>query len=198
MHAAHGYLLDQFLRDKTNRRSDVYGGSAANRARLLVEVMEAVAGEWGGERVGVHLSPTNLAFNDISDSDPAQTFSTAVRALEPARPRLFASGRARAGRSGPLPTLPRKRGRKRERGRVDAAFFRPLWRTALVVNKAYDLDRANAVLRSGAADLVSFATLFIANPDLPERFRRGGPFNAAERKTFYGGGAGGYTDYATL
>ncbi len=71
MHAAHGYLLDQFLRDKTNRRTDIYGGSAENRARLLVEVMEAVAGEWGPERVGVHLSPTNLAFNDISDSDPA-------------------------------------------------------------------------------------------------------------------------------
>src|SRR6202034_2638710 len=82
IHAAHGYLLDQFLRDKTNRRTDAYGGSAANRARLLIEVMEAVAGEWGAQRVGVHLSPTNLAFNDISDSDPVQTFPTAVRALD--------------------------------------------------------------------------------------------------------------------
>jgi N-ethylmaleimide reductase len=82
--------------------------------------------------------------------------------------------------------------------RLDAKFFRPLWRTALVANKAYDLARANGVLQSGATDLVSFATLFIANPDLPERLRRGGPFNPAERKTFYGGGAGGYTDYPTL
>ena len=197
VHAAHGYLLDQFLRDKTNRRSDVYGGSAANRARLLVEVMEAVAGEWGGERVGVHLSPTNLAFNDISDSDPAQTFATAVRALD--RLGLGYLHLVEPGPADPAPSLPSPAsGGGKGEGRLDAAFFRPLWRSALVVNKAYDLDRANAVLRSGAADLVSFATLFIANPDLPERFRRGAAFNAADRKTFYGGGAGGYTDYATL
>jgi N-ethylmaleimide reductase len=81
---------------------------------------------------------------------------------------------------------------------LDAAFFRPLWRTALVANKAYDFARANAVLRDGAADLVSFATLFIANPDLPERFRRGAPLNTADRKTFYGGAAKGYTDYPAI
>jgi N-ethylmaleimide reductase len=186
VHAAHGYLLDQFLRDKTNQRTDKYGGSAENRARLLVEVMEAVARVWGGDRTGVHLSPTNLAFNDISDSDPAQTFSAAVRALDRlglAYLHLVEPGPADPGGPGP---------------RLDAAFFRPLWRSALVVNKAYDLDRANTVLRSGAADLVSFATLFIANPDLPERFRRGAPFNPAERKTYYGGSAKGYTDYPAL
>ena len=82
VHAAHGYLLDQFLRDKTNKRTDRYGGNAANRARIVVEVMEAVAGVWGAERTGVHLSPTNLTFNDISDSDPAGTFTTAVRELD--------------------------------------------------------------------------------------------------------------------
>lgn len=186
VHAAHGYLLDQFLRDKTNQRSDRYGGSAVNRARIVVEVMEAVAGEWGGERVGVHLSPTNLAFNDISDSDPANTFTTAVRALDGlglGYLHLVEPGPADAVGDGP---------------RLDAKFFRPLWRSTLVANKAYDLARANAVLQSGAADLVSFATLFIANPDLPERLRRGGPFNTAERKTFYGGAAGGYTDYPAL
>jgi N-ethylmaleimide reductase len=186
VHAAHGYLLDQFLRDKTNHRADAYGGSASNRARLLVEVMEAVAGEWSGERVGVHLSPTNLAFNDISDSDPAQTFSTAVRALD--RLGLGYLHLVEPGPADPVGPGPR----------LDAAFFRPLWRTALVVNKAYDLDRANTVLRSGAADLVSFATLFIANPDLPERLRRNAAFNQAERKAFYGGGAAGYTDYPAL
>ncbi|HTV30978.1 MAG TPA: alkene reductase [Xanthobacteraceae bacterium] len=186
VHAAHGYLLDQFLRDKTNRRADKYGGSAENRARLVVEVMEAVAGEWGGDRTGVHLSPTNLAFNDISDSDPAQTFSTAVRALD--RVGLAYLHLVEPGPADPIGAGPR----------LDAAFFRPLWRSALVVNKAYDLDRANAVLRSGAADLVSFATLFIANPDLPERFRRGAPFNPPERKTYYGGSAKGYTDYPAL
>jgi N-ethylmaleimide reductase len=186
VHAAHGYLLDQFLRDKTNHRNDKYGGSAENRARLVVEVMEAVAGVWGGDRAGVHLSPTNLAFNDISDSDPAQTFSAAVRALD--RLGLAYLHLVEPGPADPVGPEPR----------LDAAFFRPLWRSALVVNKAYDLDRANAVLRSGGADLVSFATLFIANPDLPERFRRGAPFNPPERKTYYGGDAKGYTDYPTL
>ena len=104
VHAAHGYLLDQFLRDKTNRRTDAYGGSAANRARIVVEVMEAVAGVWGGERVGVHLSPTNLPFNDISDSDPAQTFSTAVRALD--RLGLGYLHLVEPGPADPAPSLP--------------------------------------------------------------------------------------------
>jgi N-ethylmaleimide reductase len=186
VHAAHGYLLDQFLRDSTNRRTDRYGGGAQNRARLLIEVMEAVASEWGPERVGVHLSPTNLAFNDISDSDPANTFTTAVRALD-----SLGLGYLHLVEPGPADPVG-------EGPRLDAKFFRPLWRTALVANKAYDLARANAVLGSGDIDLVSFATLFIANPDLSERLRRGGPFNTAERKTFYGGGAGGYTDYPSL
>ncbi len=183
VHAAHGYLLDQFLRDKTNQRTDRYGGSAANRARIVVEVMEAVAGEWGAERVGVHLSPTNLAFNDISDSDPAATFSTVVRELD--RLGLGYLHMVEPGPADPVGPGPR----------LDAAFFRPLWRTALVANKAYDLARANAVLAAGHADLVSFATLYIANPDLPERFRRGAEFNPSDRKTFYGGSAAGYTDY---
>jgi N-ethylmaleimide reductase len=186
VHAAHGYLLDQFLRDSTNRRSDAYGGSAENRGRLLVEVMEAVAGVWGGERVGVHLSPTNLAFNDISDSDPAATFSTAVRMLD--RLGLSYLHIVEPGPADPIGPGPR----------LDTAFFRPLWRSALIANKAYDLARANAVLRDGSADLVSFATLFIANPDLPERLRRGAPFNPPDRKTYYGGAARGYTDYSVL
>jgi N-ethylmaleimide reductase len=186
VHAAHGYLLDQFLRDKTNQRTDPYGGSAANRARLLVEVMAAVAGEWGAERVGVHLSPTNLAFNDISDSDPPATFSTAVRELD--RLGLGYLHLVEPGPGDPVGPGPR----------LNGAFFRPQWRNALIVNKAYDLVRANAVLGDGAADLVSFATLYLANPDLPERFRRGAAFNPPDRKTFYGGSAPGYTDYAAL
>jgi N-ethylmaleimide reductase len=186
VHAAHGYLLDQFLRDSTNRRTDQYGGSAANRARLLVEVMQAVVGVWGGERVGVHLSPTNLAFNDISDSDPAATFSSVVAALD-----RLGLGYLHLVEPGPADPIG-------PGSRLDAKFFRPLWRTTLIANKAYDLPRANTVLQSGDANLVSFATAFIANPDLPERLRRGGPFNAAERKTFYGGGAAGYTDYPAL
>jgi N-ethylmaleimide reductase len=190
-------LLDQFLRDSTNRRTDRYGGSAENRARLLIEVMEAVASVWGGERVGVHLSPTNVAFNDISDSDPERTFSTVVRALD--RLGLGYLHLVEPGVTEPAPALPSTAsGAGKAAPPLDAAFFRPLWRSVLVANKGYDLARANAVLQSGAADLISFATLFIANPDLPERLRRGGPFNTAERKTFYGGAAGGYTDYPPL
>ncbi len=197
VHAAHGYLLDQFLRDSTNKRGDAYGGSASNRARLLIEVMEAVAGEWGGARVGVHLSPTNLAFNDISDSDPAATFGTVVRALD--RLGLGYLHLVEPGPADPTPSHPSPASGGGMTGpRLDAAFFRPLWRTALIANKAYDLPRANATLGAGAADLISFATLYIANPDLTERLRRGAPFNVAERKTFYGGAAKGYTDYPPL
>jgi N-ethylmaleimide reductase len=186
VHAAHGFLLDQFLRDSTNKRSDAYGGSAANRARLLLEVMEAVAGVWGADRVGVHLSPTNLAFNDISDSDPAATFATVVRAL--GRLDLGYLHLVEPGPADPVGPGPR----------LDAAFFQPLWHTALIANKAYDLARANAVLHDGSADLVSFATLYIANPDLIERLRRGAALNTADRKTFYGGAEKGYTDYPVM
>jgi N-ethylmaleimide reductase len=186
VHAAHGYLLDQFLRDGTNRRTDSYGGGAANRVRLLIEVMQAVTGEAGAERTGVHLSPANVAFNDISDNDPPNTFSTAIRALD--RLGLGFLHLVEPGPADPAGPQPR----------LDAAFFRPLWRNALIANKAYDRARANTVLKDVAADLVSFATLYLANPDLPERLRRDAPFNPPDRKTFYGGGAAGYTDYPAI
>jgi N-ethylmaleimide reductase len=185
LHAANGYLVDQFLRDKTNRRSDRYGGSALNRARFLLEVTEALVGEWGADRVGVRLAPTN-PFNDIADSNPAATFSTAVGELN----RL---GLGYLHIVEPLPSDPVATGE-----RPDLRFFRRLWRGALMGNKGYDLARANAVLRDGAADLVSFAVLFLANPDLPERFRRSAALNTPDRKTFYGGSAQGYTDYPAL
>jgi N-ethylmaleimide reductase len=185
LHGANGYLVDQFLRDGTNRRTDRYGGSALNRARLLIEVMEAIVGEWGAARAGVRLSPTN-PFNDIADSNPAATFATAVGELN----RL---GLAYLHIVEPIAGDPVATGEM-----PDLGFFRKIWRGALISNKGYDLARANAAIRGGTADLVSFAALFLANPDLPERFRRGGPFNAPDRKTFYGGAAGGYTDYAAL
>jgi N-ethylmaleimide reductase len=185
LHGANGYLIDQFLKDKTNRRADRYGGSALNRARFLVEVTEAIVGEWGGERVGVRLAPTN-PFNDIADSNPAATFGTAVGELN----RL---GLGYLHIVEPLPTDPVAAG---ERPRIK--FFRGIWRGTLIGNKGYDLDRANTALREGIVDLVSFASLFLANPDLPERFRRGAALNPPDRPTFYGGSAKGYTDYPTL
>jgi len=185
LHGANGYLIDQFLRDSTNKRSDRYGGSASNRARFLIEVTQALIGEWGGERVGVRLSPTN-PYNDIADSNPAATFSTAVGELN----RL---GIAYLHIVEPGPGDPMAAGEM-----PDIGFFRKIWRGPLIANKGYDLERANAVLRDGTADLVSFAALYLANPDLDERFRRGGPFNPPDRKTFYGGAAKGYTDYPAL
>jgi N-ethylmaleimide reductase len=185
LHGANGYLIDQFLRDGSNRRTDRYGGTPQNRARFLIEVIEAVLGEWAAERVGVRLSPTN-PFNDMTDSNPAATFAAVVGELdryglaylhvvEPAASDPLADGEA-----------------------PDIRFFRNRWRGALIGNKGYDLARANAVIEAGAADLVSFAILFLANPDLPLRFRRGGPFNPPDRKTFYGGQAAGYTDYPPI
>ncbi len=185
VHGANGYLIDQFLRDGSNKRTDRYGGSPLNRARFLFEVMEAVVAEWGAARVGVRLSPTN-PFNDMRDSNPAATFATAVNELN--RLELAYLHIVEPAPGDPVPA-----------GEVpDIRFFRKIWGGALIANKGYDLARANAVIREGAADLVSFAALFLANPDLPERFRRGGPFNVPDRKTFYGGGAAGYTDYPAL
>ena len=185
LHGANGYLIDQFLRDGSNRRTDRYGGTALNRARFLIEAVEAIVSEWGAERVGVRLSPTN-PFNDMADSNPAATFATAVGALN-------RFGLAYLHVVEPAASDPVGHGEA-----PDIRFFRKIWRGPLMGNKGYDLARANAVIHHGSADLVSFAVLFLANPDLPIRFGRGGPFNAPDRKTFYGGSAAGYTDYPPI
>jgi N-ethylmaleimide reductase len=185
LHGANGYLIDQFLRDSTNKRTDRYGGSALNRTRFLIEVTQALIGEWGGERVGVRLSPTN-PYNDIADSNPAATFSITANELNRlgiAYLHIVEPGPGDPVAAGEMP---------------DIRFFRKIWRGPLIANRGYDLERANAVLRDGDADLVSFAALYLANPDLAERFRRRGPFNPPDRKTFYGGAAKGYTDYPAL
>jgi N-ethylmaleimide reductase len=185
LHAANGYLIDQFLRDGSNRRIDRYGGSVANRTRLLIEVTEALIGVAGARRVGVRLSPTN-PFNDVADSHPAALFGHAVGELDHLRLaylHIIEPGPADPIAKGEAP---------------DGKFVRARWRGPLMLNKGYDLPRANAAIAEGTGDLVSFAALFLANPDLPERLRRGGPFNPPDRKTFYGGDARGYTDYPAL
>jgi N-ethylmaleimide reductase len=178
IHGANGYLIDQFLRDGSNRRTDAYGGSAANRARFLLEVTEAVTGVWGGDRVGVRLSPLN-PFNDMRDSNPADTFGYAAEALN-----WF--GLAYLHVIEPVGTEPGV-----------ARGLRKRFRDAFILNGGYDLQTGNAALATGAADLVSFGVLFLCNPDLPERFAEGLPLNEPDRKTFYGGGARGYIDYPT-
>jgi N-ethylmaleimide reductase len=185
LHAANGYLIDQFLRDGSNRRIDRYGGSVANRVRLLIEVTETLIALAGRDRVGVRLSPTN-PFNDMADSHPAALFGHAAEELDRLRCAYLHIVE-------PGPTDPVAKGEL-----PDGKFFRARWRGPLMLNKGYDVERANAVIAEGTADLVSFAALFLANPDLPERLRRGGPFNPPDRKTFYGGDAKGYTDYPAL
>jgi N-ethylmaleimide reductase len=185
LHAANGYLIDQFLRDGSNRRIDRYGGSVANRARLLLEVTQALVGVAGAARVGVRLSPTN-PFNDMKDSHPAAVFGHAAEQLD-------AMKLAYLHVVEPGPDDPIGQGE-----RPDGGFFRARWRGPLILNKGYDLARAKAAVAAGVADLVSFATLYLANPDLPERLARGGPFNPPDRATFYGGDGKGYTDYPPL
>jgi N-ethylmaleimide reductase len=185
IHAANGYLPDQFLRDGTNQRRDKYGGTVAGRARFLLEISEAVSDAWSGDRVGVRLSPSGT-FNDMRDSDPAATFSYVVRELDRIGVEyvhLVEGGEADLRHGGTL---------------VPSAVFRPLFSRTLIVNGGYDGDRAERVIAAGEADLVSFGVLFLANPDLPARLEANGPFNEPDPATFYGGGAQGYTDYSTL
>lgn len=178
LHGANGYLIDQFLRDGSNRRADRYGGTVENRARFLLQVTAAVADVWGGDRVGVRFSPGS-AYNGMSDSDPAGTFGHAAAALN-------RFGLAYLHVVEPLSTA--------EEARV-APVVRRAFRGPLVLNGGYDRAAADAAIARGAADLVAFGTAFLANPDLPARLARDAPLNAPDRATFYGGGDRGYTDY---
>jgi N-ethylmaleimide reductase len=190
IHAANGYLLDQFLKTGANQRTDAYGGSIANRARLLLEVVKAVTGAIGAGRTGIRLSPVTPA-NDVVDADPQPLFEHVVR-------ELGALGLAY------IHVIEGATGGPREvEGRpFDYAALRQAWRAAggkgaWMVNNGYDLPLAEQSLHEGA-DLVAFGKPFIANPDLVERLRRGGPFNPPDKTTFYGGGEKGYTDYPAL
>lgn len=183
IHAANGYLLDQFLRDSTNKRSDKYGGDKTNRARLLLEVVEAVVDVVGAGRVGVRISPLN-PFNDISDSNPQDLFNHVAQALSPLG---LAYLHVVEGGLGDIPTPP-----------FDFSELRRHFKGTYMANQGYNKARANIALKNSNADLVAFGTLFIANPDLPDRFAKDAPLNEADRNTFYGGDEKGYIDYPTL
>ncbi|MFU8858610.1 MAG: alkene reductase [Deferrisomatales bacterium] len=185
IHAANGYLIDQFLRDGTNRRTDAYGGSVANRARFLLEVTEAVCGAWEPGRVGVRLSPLN-AFNSMADSDPAATFGYAAAALRSFGLAYLHVVEASVGPDGVVPQA------------FDYRALKSGFGSPYMANGAYTRARAEAVLAEERADFVSFGALFLANPDLPARLERNGPCNAPDPSTFYGGDERGYTDYPTL
>ncbi len=185
IHGANGYLLDQFLQDNSNTRTDAYGGSIENRARLLLEVTQAVIGVWGKERTAVRLAPGG-SFNDMKDSNPVNTFSYAARELNKLGIVYLHIKEPAAADIRHGATL------------VPVKVFRPLFKNALIVNTSYTGERAEAIIQEGAADLVAFGTSYLANPDLPERLRAGAPLNAPDGKTFYGGDEHGYTDYPAL
>lgn len=186
VHGANGYLIDEFIRDGTNRRTDGYGGSPANRARFLLEITEAAIGVFGVERVGVRISP-HLTVDGIHDSDLEATYGHVAAALDDLGVAYLHLIEA------PVPGTPHS-----PQDRPLLPLLRDRFVNRIIVNASYDLARANAVIASGLADIVSFGTLYIANPDLVERFRRNGPYNAPDPSTYFGGGTKGYTDYPAL
>ena len=185
IHAANGYLLDQFLRDKTNQRTDIYGGSIENRSRLLLEVIDAVLSVWRADRIGVRLSPLST-FSDIADSNPAPLFTYVVQQLG-------------ARKLGYLHLIEGNTGGPRETGSdFDLHSLRALFPNTFMANNCYTREMALAVRGDNAADLVAFGRPYIANPDLVERLRSNAPLNALDPATLYGGDAHGYTDYPFL
>ena len=190
IHAANGYLIDQFLKTGSNQRTDDYGGSIANRARLLLEVTRAIAEDIGGERTGIRISPVTPA-NDVIDADPQALFEYVLRELAPLK---LAYVHVIEGATGGPRELP---DRPFDYTAAKAAYRAAGGQGAWMVNNGYDLALANQAL-SVDADLVAFGKPFIANPDLVARLKAGGPFNEPDKTTFYGGGEKGYTDYPAL
>jgi N-ethylmaleimide reductase len=186
IHNANGYLLDQFLRTGTNQRGDQYGGSVANRSRLTIEVTEAVVGVWGADRVGIRFSPAGV-FNDMADANPLETFGHVLRELNRFGlayahiTQVTAQDIAHGAAEG-----------------VGPKELRSAWNGKVVSAGGFTLESGNAALAEGWADAIAFGVPFIANPDLPERFRRNAELNKPDEATFYGGDGQGYTDYPSL
>jgi N-ethylmaleimide reductase len=184
IHAANGYLLDQFLRDGSNHRTDSYGGSYENRARLLIEVTQAVVDIIGSRKVGVRLSPVN-PFNDMKDSNPQAMFNSVAEALNQfdlAYLHVVEGGIHGGGKADPF----------------DFSAFRKRYNGSYMANLGYDKARGNAAIASGHADVIAYGVPFIANPDLVTRFEKNAPLNDADSSTFYGGDEQGYIDYPML
>lgn len=190
VHSANGYLLDQFLQDGTNKRTDRYGGSIENRSRLLFEVVDEVIQVWGKGRVGVRLSPYG-SFNGMSDSNPVALFRHVLEGLSArgiAYAHVIEPRSSSAGAGGPTDT----------NAPNTAKIFRPYFKGVFVAAGGFDRADALAAVAEGRADAVAFGRLFISNPDLPRRLREDAPMNAYDRSTFYGGTEKGYTDYPFL
>ena len=178
LHGANGYLLDQFLQDGSNQRTDAYGGPIENRARLMLEATDACIGVWGAGRVGMHLAPRGDS-NSMGDADPPATFGYVASELgRRGLAFLFARERLEAPRQ--LPQL------------------KAIFGGGVIANEGFTQADAEKVLAAGEADAVACGKLFIANPDLPRRFAEGAPLNEPDPTTFFGSGAHGYTDYPSL
>ena len=190
VHAANGYLLEQFLQSRTNLRSDAYGGSIEGRARLPLEVVRAVASVCGADRVGVRLSPFGVA-NGSGEADPEPLYRHVIRALDALglaylhliEPRASGAGQAEVDHQG-VPSA--------------AALFRPDWHGVLIAAGNFRGDSAAAMVEAGHADAIAFGRLFISNPDLPARLRAGAPLAPYDRSTFYTQGERGYVDYPAM
>jgi 2,4-dienoyl-CoA reductase-like NADH-dependent reductase (Old Yellow Enzyme family) len=196
IHGANGYLLDQFLQDSTNHRTDAYGGSLEKRARLMLEVTDAVADVWGPDRVGMHLAP-RMDSHDMGDSNRLATFTYVGRELGKRGIGWIA---AREARIGPDTQLVDSQGRPRQIANAESIgpAIKEAFGGVYIVNENFDQASAEKALAEGVADAVAFGKLFIANPDLVQRFATGAKLNAWDTKTFYVGGAQGYTDYPSL
>ena len=187
IHGANGYLIEQFLQSRSNRRTDQYGGSIENRARFLMEIAQAVIGVWGANRVGVRLSPYGIA-NDSGETDPMPLYTHVVQALNPLglaylhfiEPRSSGAGRAEVNHQN-VPSA--------------MVLFRPIWKGVLITAGGFTGETANAAIADGHADAIAFGRIFISNPDLPRRLSQGLPLTPYNRATFYGGEEKGYTDY---
>jgi N-ethylmaleimide reductase len=185
LHGAHSYLIDAFVRDMTNRRTDRYGGSIENRARLMVEVLSELVDVWGPERVAIRLAPIGHAY-DAWDSDPEPLFTYVVEQLN-------------ALNIGWLDLVEGDTGNSREaEPSFDLQKLRRLFKGVVIANNLYDREMALEARRTNAADMIAFGRAFIGNPDLVERLRRNAVIHDARRSTYYGGGAKGYTDFPTL
>jgi N-ethylmaleimide reductase len=187
IHGANGYLLEQFLQSHTNLRTDRYGGSIENRARLLLEITKAAIEVWGANRVGVRLSPYGVA-NGSGEADPMPLYTHAIKALDALglaylhfiEPRSSGAGRAEVNHQN-VPSA--------------MVLFRPIWRCVLISAGGFTGETAEAAIAEGHADAIAFGRFFISNPDLPRRLQHGFPLTPYNRATFYGGEEAGYTDY---
>lgn len=182
IHGANGYLPAQFLEDGSNQRTDQYGGSIENRARFILEITDAAASIWGAERVSVRLSPRN-PYNGMSDSQPEKTYLYLVEQLEKRKLGILHFMEPAQLPADVTPLAPR---------------VRKMFSGLLIINSGYQLDSAESRIASGGADAISFGTLFISNPDLPERFANKGELVMPDHATFYGGAEKGYTDYPKM